>query len=89
MLTGFNEIHLQIKKFVSAVPKQYALLIKRREAPHFWGAMSRAFWKKGGEKIKMESQKPDKQRLRDSESLYIKNGAKYVNYYKTRSCNGG
>ena len=43
MLIGFNEIHLQIKKSVPAVPKQYALLIKRREAPHFSGQMSSAF----------------------------------------------
>lgn len=52
MLTGFNETHLQIKKSVPAGPEQYALLIKRREAPHFWRHMSSTFLKKGGEKIK-------------------------------------
>ena len=35
MLIGFNETHLQIKKSVPAEPERYALLIKRREAPHF------------------------------------------------------
>lgn len=46
MLTGFNETHLQIKKSVPAEPERYALLIKRREAPHFSGQMSSAFRKK-------------------------------------------
>lgn len=35
IIIGFNETHLQIKKSVPAEPKRYALLIKRREAPHF------------------------------------------------------
>ena len=46
MLTGFNGTHLQIKKSVPAVPKRYALLIKRREAPHFWGICQVLFEKK-------------------------------------------
>ena len=60
MLMGFKETHLQIKKSVPAVPKGYALLIKRREAPHFFRHLSSAFLKKGGEKIKKDSQKPHK-----------------------------
>ena len=55
MFIGFNETYLQIKKSVPAEPKRYALLIKRREAPHFLGQMSSTFLEKGGEKIKMES----------------------------------
>lgn len=34
----------------------------------------KTFLKKGGEKIKMESQKPCKYRPRDSERLYYKKG---------------
>ena len=52
MLIGFNETHLQIKKSVLAEPERYALLIKRREAPHFSMDLSSAFGKKVGDFIK-------------------------------------
>ena len=40
----------------------------------FLGVYVKCFLKKGGEKIKKESQKPDEQRLRDSESLFLRLG---------------
>ena len=49
MLIGFNETHLQIKKSVPAEPERYALLIKRREAPHFSMDLSSVFDKKVGD----------------------------------------
>ena len=52
MLIGFNETHLQIKKSVPAEPERYALLIKRREAPHFLGANVKNFLKKRWRKNK-------------------------------------
>ena len=59
MLTGFNETHLQIKKSISAVPKRYVLLIKRREAPHFSMDLSSVFGKKVGDFNKQESESLD------------------------------
>lgn len=56
------------------MPKRYALLIKRRKAPHFLRRLSSTFLKKGGEKIKKDSQKPHKSRLKDSESLLLRKG---------------
>ena len=45
------------------------LIDQEARSAAFLGANVKNFLKKGGEKIKMESQKPQKYRLRDSERL--------------------